>query len=217
MVCIHQTGITIFVNGGFRDHVLDGLQADIHPDDPHRFIFHINRYYIRNHTYIDILIQIGIHPGRLFILHRYVIPPHMLQIIFFKCTKIRRFDTFKPIFRRISGEEQSGSRLCKIRIVSDIRRKCSIRLFGKMAQRIFQSLGVRLHILRIRLKFFKICQITHRNICQSIYRLLDLCKNPVKLRLPLLCPCQHIILGVTVCHIAGKQVAEYSQTQSHNE
>ena len=217
MICIHQTGITVFVNGSFRDHVLDGLQADVHSYDPHGFIFHINRYYIRNHTYIDILIQIGIHPGRLFILYRYVIPSHMFQIVLFKCTKIRRFDTFKPVFRRISGEKESGGGLGKIRIVPNIRCQRPIGPLGKMAQRIFQSIGVRLHILRIRFKFFKIFQASHRNISQSIYRLLDLCKNPIKLRFPLLRPCQHIILGVTVCHIAGKQITEYSQTQSHNQ
>ena len=149
---IHKTRIPILINRRFFNLLLNCIQTDIHTNNSYRHIININRYYIRNHCNIDILIKIRIHPCWFFIFYRNIIPSHMFQIIFVICTKIRRLYTFKAIICRISCQKNPGCRQRKIRIISCIRCQCSVCILCKMQHRIFNLFCIIFYIFRTGLK-----------------------------------------------------------------
>ena len=171
---IQQTRISILIDRRFGNERFDRRKTDIHSDDPDGFIFYVYRDNIRNHRHSNVLILIRIHPSRLLIFHRDIIPSHMLEIIFIKTAEIRRFYTLKFFLCRIPRKKQTGCRLCELRIIAHICGKRSARILRKASEHILNVSCILLHIRPIGFKGCKISKPADTNFRQRIHGLLDI-------------------------------------------
>lgn len=96
----------------------------------------------------------------------------MSRVRFVVHGKICGGNTLKGRGKAVPDVKDTGSRICKIRVIPHVSRDGTGSIFCKVQHVTHQVLGILGHITFIVLEFFKI-QTIQGNIAQCIYRLLD--------------------------------------------
>ena len=151
-IIVQQIRISFVKNFDLVNPLNDQFKINVHSGNPKQPALLVNRNHIGNHINTVIPVIIWLHPCRLAIFDRNIIPSDMLDIILIVLCQICCREPDHLIRILLPAPEKSIGTGEHLRIIAEIERNGSLRIEGKYFRHLFDIRSVCLHILRILLQ-----------------------------------------------------------------